>query len=289
MNINIILLTLKIIILIIIIIFLIFSLINSNKKNIETFNNANPTLNKCIIYKTTIDNIIQEKTKDFLNAEIAVKNANKTLEEANIASKSDPKYNENLQNAKAALDSAIYNRDCKAIGMDVINSVNNKLDELMELDKNLIVEQAPRIQCNYLINEILNSLSHVETTYDKLFKLSNSKISDIANKNREVTITSPSSPQYEKLVKELNEFQESYNKVNKYKICYENNALTIYNNIKKSISSLLVNNPVPVAQQYEDDEPGTAAPDSKNAGGVLTADEMRKKGNAGIANVMDMQ
>lgn len=285
---NIIFIIIKIFIVIIMIILLTLLFLDGNKK-IETFNNGNPTLNKCIIYKNTIDNIIKENAKDFLDAEIAVKNAELALETAKTSSKTDLKYNENLQNAITTLNNAKNNKKCKTSKMDVMNVVNNKLTELMALNENLNVQQVPQIQCNYLINEILNTLSHVNTTYDNLFKLRNSKLSDLANKNRDVTVTPTSSPQYAKFVKELNDIQSDFNKVNENFICYQNNALDVYNKIKNSISALFVNNRVPVAPQYQDDEPGTGAPDSKNAGGVITTDEMRQKGHASMANTMEMQ
>jgi hypothetical protein len=62
----------------------------SHNYNNEKFTNVNPTLNKCFIYKTKIEEIIKPFEKDFINAENNIKNANADIEKAKAAT--DPNY-----------------------------------------------------------------------------------------------------------------------------------------------------------------------------------------------------
>lgn len=250
----------------------------SHNYNNEKFT-VNPTLNKCFIYKTKIEEIIKPFEKDFINAENNIKNANADIEKAKTAT--DPNYAANLQAANIALTNATYSRDCKALGIDAINIVNKKLSDLIALNSNLNVSQAPGVDCNYLVDEIMKSLADIQKKTRELDRNLNNLQQDWANKLHTLKITPASSKDYSKILKDTNDAEALYRKANEYNKCYVDNAINIYNKVNNTLNSLYDH-----SNDQDEDRPTEG---DISGGTVSTADEMRSKGYGGLANIMDLR
>jgi hypothetical protein len=253
---------------------------DGSNNNIQKFTTINPTLNKCIIYKTKIEDTIKPIAKDFLNSEINIKNAALNIETAKTALNTDPNYNANLQKANVALTTAIYNRDCKVFGIETINIVNKKINDLMSLNTNLNVPQASGVECNYLISEIMKSLAEISTKQTELRININNLQQDWANKLHTLNITPTSSPNYSKILKDTSDAEVIFRKANEYNKCYVDNAVNIYTKVNDVLNSLY--------DSSNDQEEDIPTEGDASGGEVLTADDMRSKGYSGIANVMDL-
>jgi len=251
----------------------------SHNYNNEKFTNVNPTLNKCFIYKTKIEEIIKPFEKDFINAENNIKNANADIEKAKAAT--DPNYAANLQAANIALTNATYSRDCKALGIDAINIVNKKLSDLIALNPNLNVSQAPGVDCNYLISEIMRPLNYISQKQLELDRNLNNLQQDWANKLHTLKITPASSKDYSKILKDTNDAEALYRKANEYNKCYVDNAVNIYNKVNEALNTLYDS-----SNDQDEDRPTEG---DISGGGELTTDELRSKGYGGLANIMDLR
>jgi hypothetical protein len=278
---NIILLSSTIIRIIVIIVLIIFISKLFLSKSIENFTD-NPTLNKCIIYKTNIDDALMPFVEEYLKSEKDVKNATAAVEQANAASTADPNYNANLEAANNTLKTAIYNRYCKAFGMDAINNVNTKLNNLLALDSRLNVEQRSKLECNYLNSEIMSSLEETSNKINQLTRMVNYLEEEWSNKFRELNILSSSSPNYSKVLKETKDAENAYRIQNEYKKCYSVNAGNVLTTVSNVVSALYE------TISYDEDEPGVGNASADGAGNP-TADQLRQSGNISGANILNLR